>query len=84
MFEGHSLSEQTMLLAVPAINIALYVNPVLSYLINGALIVMTIDNCGTTHGNNRTHCFYFYFSVSEDKKAMFIFTRPELYLFVIF
>lgn len=73
--KGHTLSELTMSVAVPAINIAIYVNPVLASLAKAALITVTIDERGTPHGNNRTHCFYSSISVSsENKGTSFIFT----------
>ncbi|XP_014470903.1 PREDICTED: dihydroxyacetone phosphate acyltransferase isoform X2 [Dinoponera quadriceps] len=48
--KGHFLSERTMLVAVPAINIAIYVNPVFAFLAKATLITVTIGERGTPTG----------------------------------
>ncbi|XP_011349341.1 dihydroxyacetone phosphate acyltransferase isoform X2 [Ooceraea biroi] len=45
--KGHALSEQTMFVAVPAINIAIYVNPTLTFLAKTALVAATVEESGT-------------------------------------
>ncbi|KAM0731773.1 Dihydroxyacetone phosphate acyltransferase [Formica fusca] len=48
--KGHSLSERTMQIAVPAINIAIYINPALAFLVEAAFITATIEDNGTRSG----------------------------------
>lgn len=48
--KGHSLSERTMQIAVPAINIAVYINPALAFLVEAAFITATIEDNGTRSG----------------------------------
>jgi len=48
--KGHFLSEQTMLIAVPAINIAIYINPTFVFLVHIALIAITVEEDGTQIG----------------------------------
>lgn len=48
--KGHFLSERTMQIAVPAINIAIYINPTLAFLAETAFITATIDENGTQSG----------------------------------
>ncbi|KAL0114043.1 hypothetical protein PUN28_011395 [Cardiocondyla obscurior] len=45
--KGYPLSERTLQIAVPAINIAIYINPTLTFLVQAALITATIENNGT-------------------------------------
>ncbi|XP_076753541.1 dihydroxyacetone phosphate acyltransferase [Xylocopa sonorina] len=40
--KGHTLSEETMKIAVPVINISIYLNPTLSFLIKSAIVVVAI------------------------------------------
>lgn len=40
--KGHTLSEKTMRIAVPVINISIYLNPTLSFLIKPAIVIITI------------------------------------------
>ncbi|XP_029173588.1 dihydroxyacetone phosphate acyltransferase [Nylanderia fulva] len=48
--KGHSLSERTMQIAVPAINIAIYINPTLTFLAETAFFTATIEENGTQNG----------------------------------
>lgn len=48
--KGHLLSERTMQIAVPAINIAIYMNPTLTFLAKTALVTATIGEGGTQIG----------------------------------
>lgn len=50
--KGHLLSEHIMQIAVPAINIAIYVNPTLAFLTEIAFITVTIGKNGTQKGND--------------------------------
>jgi hypothetical protein len=50
--KGHPLSEKTMLIAVPAINISIYINPTFVFLVQIALITVTVEEAGTQIGNN--------------------------------
>lgn len=45
--KGYFLSERTMQIAVPAINIAIYINPTLAFLAEIAFITTTIEENGT-------------------------------------
>ncbi|XP_011882652.1 PREDICTED: dihydroxyacetone phosphate acyltransferase isoform X2 [Vollenhovia emeryi] len=45
--KGHPLSERTLQIAVSAINIAIYTNPTLAYLVGTALVAATIGENGT-------------------------------------
>ncbi|XP_011692353.1 PREDICTED: dihydroxyacetone phosphate acyltransferase [Wasmannia auropunctata] len=45
--KGHPLSERTLQVAVPAINIAIYINPTLIFLAQTAFITATIAESGT-------------------------------------
>ncbi|KAG7207932.1 hypothetical protein KM043_009520 [Ampulex compressa] len=45
--KGHSLSQETMRIAVSAINITIYVNPILTFLIKPAFITLLIKPDGT-------------------------------------
>lgn len=54
--KGHFLSERTMEIAVPAINVAIYINPTLTFLAETAFFAATIEENGTQSGNN----FYLY------------------------
>jgi len=49
--KGCSLSERTLQIAVSAINIAIYVNPILTFLAETAFITATIGEDGTQTGN---------------------------------
>lgn len=40
--KGHTLSEKTMRIAVPVINISIYLNPTLSFLIKPAIVIIAI------------------------------------------
>lgn len=40
---GHELDAQTMRLAVPVINLSIYVNPITAFVIKPAIIVKTLD-----------------------------------------
>ncbi|EFN87277.1 dihydroxyacetone phosphate acyltransferase [Harpegnathos saltator] len=48
--KGHVLSDTIMSVAVPAINIMIYVNPILASLVKAALITTTIGEHGTSTG----------------------------------
>ncbi|XP_011639123.1 dihydroxyacetone phosphate acyltransferase [Pogonomyrmex barbatus] len=48
--KGYPLSERTMQIAVPAINIVIYVNPTLAFLAETTLIAATIGENGTQTG----------------------------------
>lgn len=48
--KGYFLSERTMQIAVPAINIAIYINPTLTFLAEIAFITITIEENGTQNG----------------------------------
>ncbi|GAB1869127.1 Dihydroxyacetone phosphate acyltransferase [Camponotus japonicus] len=48
--KGYFLSERTMQIAVPAINIAIYINPTLAFLAEIAFITATIEENGTQSG----------------------------------
>lgn len=48
--KGYFLSERTMQIAVPAINIAIYINPTLTFLAEIAFITATIEENGTQSG----------------------------------
>lgn len=49
--KGHLLSERTMEIAVPAINIAIYINPTLVFLTEIAFITAAIGESGIQKGN---------------------------------
>lgn len=63
--KGHALSEATMRVAVSAINIAIYVNPILALLIKPALISATIGENGTESGN-LCNISILFFSIARD------------------
>lgn len=68
--KGHSLCEQAMQVAIPAINIAIYVNPILTFLVKAALITATIEKDGIQIGNDRSLSFYqFSFTISKQEKT---------------
>lgn len=48
--KGHFLSERTMQVAVPVINIAIYINPTLAFLAEITFITATIEENGTQSG----------------------------------
>lgn len=56
--KGHALSEETMRIAVPAINLSIYVNPVFAHLSNYSLAAACL---ATSHSQNYTKGFYFNF-----------------------
>lgn len=59
--KGYPLSERTLQIAVPAINITIYVNPTLAFLAETAIITATIGENGTQTGNaNINSDEYFY------------------------
>lgn len=53
--KGYPLSEQTLQIAVSAINIAIYSNPILAYLTEIVFITATIEENGIETGN---YCKY--------------------------
>lgn len=61
--KGYALSERTLQIAVPAINIAIYINPTLAFLAEMAIITATIGENGTQIGNGNTnsneYCYLF-------------------------
>jgi hypothetical protein len=50
--KGYPLSEQTLQMAVSAINISVYINPTLAFLAETAFITATIGQNGTQTGND--------------------------------
>lgn len=53
--KGYPLSERTLQIAVPAINIAIYINPTFAFLTEIAFITATIEENGTQTGNDCKH-----------------------------
>jgi len=53
--KGYPLSEQTLQIAVPAINIAIYSNPTLAFLAEIIFITATIGENGIETGNDYKH-----------------------------
>lgn len=49
--KGHTLSEKTMQIAVSVINISIYLNPTLSFLIQPAIVVVAVGMEGVELGN---------------------------------
>lgn len=49
--KGHTLSEKTMRIAVSVINISIYLNPTLSFLVKPAIATVAIGLQGTELGN---------------------------------
>ena len=48
--KGHNFADETMTIAIPAINLTLYVNPTLAYFAKPALAALSIDRVKTTKG----------------------------------
>lgn len=53
--KGYPLSERTLQIAVSAINITIYINPVLTFLAETTFIIATIGENGTQTGNDCKH-----------------------------
>lgn len=49
--KGHTLLEKTMRIAVPVINVSIYLNPTLSFLIKPAIVIVAIGIEGNKLGN---------------------------------
>lgn len=59
--KGHPLSERTLQIAISAINIAIYINPTLAFLMETAFITATIEENGTQIGNANTNSNKYFF-----------------------
>lgn len=54
---GHTLKAETMVTAVPVIQLQLYLNPVLHYLVPPALVSLLVQRGTTSRGKGHTASF---------------------------
>lgn len=67
--KGHTLSEKTMRIAVPVINISIYLNPTLSFLIKPAIVIIAIGIEKIEIGNIILHIY----NILYIKKIKFVY-----------